>query len=478
MSVATDDGGQSLCYNRKMSEGQQGRDAGYIQLLRGNKNFRYLWTGQFISQVGDWFNSVALFTLILSLTGSGEAVGYILILKLLPTFFVGPLAGVAADRFNRKTIMIVADVARGLSVLGFLFVDTPDRVWMVYALTVVQVILSTFFDPAKSAAIPNIISRNELIAANGLSGASWSVTLALGAALGGVVTDAFGREAAFIIDAASYFVSTLFIMMVRIPASAKTRERGAEAKSARLALADATGIRDLIEGARYLRRNPRVMAVLLVKSGWGLGGGVLLLLTVFGKQIFPLGRDGSTSIGLLYAARGVGALVGPMIASPLTGRSPRLMRRVIGIAFFITAAFYLLFAQAPTLTLAALFAVGAHAGGSIQWVYSTALLQMSVPNRFLGRVFALELAMVTLTMSLSTYFTGWGIDHAGLSPRHMATILGLAFLVPGATWLFMQSWLALGEPGDKLSSDKLPGDKLTATVAEAEAAAETSFPPA
>src|SRR5918999_2931439 len=89
-------------------------------------------------------------------------VGYILILKLLPTFFVGPLAGVAADRFNRKTIMIVADVARGLSVLGFLFVKTPDQVWIVYALTVVQVILSTFFDPAKSAAIPNVVSRDEL----------------------------------------------------------------------------------------------------------------------------------------------------------------------------------------------------------------------------------------------------------------------------------------------------------------------------
>ena len=265
------------------------------------------------------------------------------------------------------------------------------------------------------------------------------MTLALGAALGGVVTDAFGRDTAFIIDAASFFVSALFILAVRFPAARAERAREAQAKPSKLALADATGIRDLIEGARYLRRNPRVMAVLLVKSGWGLGGGVLLLLTIFGKQIFPIGRDGSTSIGLLYAARGIGALIGPVIASSLAGRLPRRMRRVIGIAFFITAAFYLLFAQAPTLMFAALFAVGAHAGGSIQWVYSTALLQMSVPDRFLGRVFALELAMVTLTMSLSTYFTGWGIDHGGFSPRQMATILGLAFLVPGIVWLLIQS---------------------------------------
>jgi MFS family permease len=457
-----------------MSDGQQGESIGYVGLLGGNRNFRYLWTGQFISQMGDWFNSVALFTLMLSLTGSGEAVGFILILKLIPTFFVGPLAGVAADRFDRKTIMIVTDVARGLSVLGFLFVKTPDQVWLVYGLTVAQVILSTFFDPAKSAAVPNIVSRDELIAANGLSGASWSVTLALGAALGGVVTDAFGRDAAFIIDAASYFVSALFILAVRFPAARAERAREAQAseaqaKPSKLAMADATGIRDLIEGARYLRRNPRVMAVLLVKSGWGLGGGVLLLLTIFGKQIFPIGRDGSTSIGLLYAARGIGALIGPVVASSLAGRLPRRMRRVIGIAFFITAAFYLLFAQAPTMMFAALFAVGAHAGGSIQWVYSTALLQMSVPDRFLGRVFALELAMVTLTMSLSTYFTGWGIDHGGFSPRQMAMILGLAFLVPGIMWLLIQSWF------DKTEASEA---EQTESLIEAEPVAETSFPPA
>ena len=145
-----------------------------------------------------------------------------------------------------------------------------------------------------------------------------------------------------------------------------------------------------------------------------------------------------------------------------------MMRRVIAIAFFIAAAFYLAFAHSPTLAFAALFAVGAHAGGSIQWVYSTALLQMSVKDRFLGRVFALELAMLTLTMSLSTYFTGWGIDHAGLSPRQMATILGLAFLVPGIAWLLSQPWLDLGDQDEAESS----------SIAEAVDQAETSFPPA
>src|ERR1700742_5241634 len=97
-----------LCYNAGMTESGPGRRVGYTELLRGNRNFRRLWLGRLVSPTGDWFNSVALFTLLLSLTGAGEAVGLVLIIKLLPQFFVGPIAGVVADRFNRKTILIVA----------------------------------------------------------------------------------------------------------------------------------------------------------------------------------------------------------------------------------------------------------------------------------------------------------------------------------------------------------------------------------
>jgi predicted MFS family arabinose efflux permease len=442
------------------------RPVGYVELLRNNHNFRKLWIGRVISQTGDWFNSVALFTLLLSLTGSGEAIGYILILKLLPTFFVGPLAGVVADRFNRKTIMIVTDIMRGALVLGFLFVRSPDQVWIVYAIAAFEVVLSTFFEPAESAAVPTIVSRDELLSANALSGASWSVTLALGAALGGLVTGAFGRDTAFVIDALSFFVSAAYIYAVRFPALSS--DRGGKPRGKRLSIADATGVTEFIEGARYLRSNLPVMALLLVKSGWGFGGGVLLLLTIFGKQEFPLGRDGSASIGLLYAARGFGALIGPVIARWITSGSSRLMRRSITVAFFVSALFYLLFAHAPSLPVAILFVIGAHAGGSIQWVFSTTLLQLSVPNKFLGRVFALELALVTLSMSVSTYLTGYGLDHAGFRPRQMATMLGLSFVIPGVAWFFSQQWLDKAEASD---AERAP------SILEPEPAAETSIPP-
>ena len=426
-----------------MTASRTNKPVGYFELVRRNRNFRLLFTGQLISQTGDWFNSVALFTLLLHLTGSSEAVGLVLIIKLLPTFFAGPVAGVAADRFNRKTIMIVADVICGCVVLGFLFIERPDQIWLAYVLAAVQILTASFFEPAKSAAIPSLVSQNELISANALSSASWSVTLAMGAALGGLVTASFGRNAAFIIDSLSFFVSALCIARVRM------RKRSPEAalRMKRTSPYELLGVADMVEGARYLRVNPRVAALLLVKSGWGIGGGVLLLLTVFGKQIFPVGNDGSASIGLLFAARGVGALVGPIIAGRIAAGSASRMRRAIAAAFLVSSVFYLLFAQSPVFVIALLCIVGAHSGGSVQWVYSTTLLQMSVEDKFLGRVFALDMALVTLTMSFSTYATGWGLDHGGLSARTMAIVLGLAFLIPGAVWLLLQRWLDQSGPG-------------------------------
>lgn len=175
---------------------------------------------------------------------------------------------------------------------------------------------------------------------------------------------------------------------------------------------------------------------------------MLLLLTIFGKQIFPVGLEGSTSIGLLYAARGFGAMIGPMIARRFTGTSTRTMLNAITASFFISALFYILFARASHFWVALLFVTGAHTGGSINWVYSSALIQMSVPDRFLGRVFAIEMAMVTLTMAVSTYLTGWGLDYAGLGPRTMAAVLGLSFLAPGFAYFLILAWLSREEPAE------------------------------
>ncbi|MCM3900648.1 MAG: MFS transporter, partial [Pyrinomonadaceae bacterium] len=142
---------------------------GYIELLRNNYAFRQLWLGQVVSQMGDWFNTIALYTIILNLTGSGRDVGLLLVARFLPSFVFGPLSGVLADRFSRRTIMIISDLLRAGVVLGFILVRRADQLWIVYVLTVLQLGLSTFFEPAKTAAIPSIVSDRELVAANAIS---------------------------------------------------------------------------------------------------------------------------------------------------------------------------------------------------------------------------------------------------------------------------------------------------------------------
>jgi MFS family permease len=402
-----------------------------------------LYFGQAISQLGDWFNSVAVFALILDLTGSATAVAWMMIVQFLPIAIVGPLAGVVVDRLDRKRLMIGADLFRGVMVLGLLLVRQREHVWIAYVVTAVCVSAQAFFEPARTATIPNITSADELMPANALSSATWSAMLAIGASIGGLVTALSGRNVAFILNAASFFASAVFISQTRFNSIPPLSQRPA-------GFAEMTGVPDLLEGLRYVRSRSHVAALMFVKAGWGLAGGVLLLLTIFGQRIFPVGATSAGGIGILYGARGIGAGLGPIALRWILGQKPKTLRRTIGPAYFIVGGFYVLLAGAPTLPLAALCVLCAHFGGSILWVFSTVLLQMEVPDRFRGRVFAAELALVTLTSSISSYLTAYVLDRAGWSPRTLSFSLGAMFSVPGLLWLVMLSrWRQDEEPTER-----------------------------
>jgi MFS family permease len=409
------------------------RPAGYIEVLRGNRSFRQVWLGQVVSQMGDWFDTIALYTIILNLTGSGRAIGLLMVARFVPSFVFGSLSGVVADRFSRRSIMIVSDLLRAVVVLGFLFVRRADQLWLIYLLTVLQLGLSTFFEPAKTAVIPSIVSDRELVSANAISSVTWSAMLTIGAAIGGVVTGWFGTDVAFILDALTYLISAALIASVRLP------KRTPRQKS-KLTISRALGISETIEGARYVKRRPRVLALLLVKPAWGLGGGILTLLAVFGEKIFPVGKSAATGIGVLFAARGIGTAVGPIVARRISGEGKRRMQVSIGIAFLIGGAFYMAFGMATSFIVALIVLGLAHTGGSILWVFSTVLLQRGVEDGFRGRVFAAELALLTLTMAVSNYATGELLDRFGFSPRAVAVGIGAFFLLPGFAWFATQRW--------------------------------------
>jgi len=406
---------------------------GYIDLLRRNRSFRQLWLGQVVSQMGDWFNTIALYTIILQLTGSGRDVGLLLVARFVPSFLFGPISGVVADRFSRRTIMIVSDLLRAVVVLGFLLVRRADQLWIVYVLTVFQLGLSTFFEPAKTAAIPSIVEDRELVAANAISSVTWSAMLTIGAAIGGIITDAFGTNVAFILDAATYLLSAALITSIRVPKRAKRPRQ-------KLSLGRILGITETVDGIRYVKDRPRVLAYLLVKPAWGLGGGILTLLAVFGERIFPVGKGAAGGIGVLFAARGIGTAIGPIVARRIAGEGERRMQVTIGIAFLIGGVFYIAFGSATGLAFALIVLGLAHCGGSILWVFSTVMLQRSVVDNFRGRVFAAEMALVTLTMAASNYATGELLDRFRISPRTVTIGVGILFMMPGFAWFLTQRW--------------------------------------
>ncbi|HYJ87290.1 MAG TPA: MFS transporter [Pyrinomonadaceae bacterium] len=406
---------------------------GYLELLRGNRGFRQLWLGQVVSQMGDWFNTIAIYTIILNLTGSGRYIGLLMVARFLPSFVFGSMSGVLADRFSRRSIMIVSDLLRAVVVLGFLFIRRADQLWLIYVLTVLQLALSTFFEPAKTAAIPSIVSDRELVAANAISSVTWSAMLTLGAAIGGLVTDWFGTDVAFVLDALTYLLSAVLIAGVRVP------KRPSRTKH-KLTVNRALGISETIEGIRYVKRRPRVLALLLVKPAWGLGGGILTLLAVFGEKIFPFGKTAAGGIGVLFAARGIGTAVGPILARRISGEGNQRMHVSIGLAFLIGGVFYIAFGVATSFVVALIVLGIAHMGGSILWVFSTVLLQRGVEDNFRGRVFAAELALLTLTMAASNYVTGELLERFQLSPRLVTVGIGILFIIPGVVWFLTQKW--------------------------------------
>jgi MFS family permease len=200
------------------------------------------------------------------------------------------------------------------------------------------------------------------------------------------------------------------------------------------------GITETIEGIKYVKDRPRVLALLLVKPAWGLGGGILTLLAVFGERIFPVGKDAAQGIGVLFAARGIGTAVGPIVARRLSGEGDRRMYASIGIAFLIAGVFYVLFGTATSFIFALLMLGIAHCGGSILWVFSTVRLQRAVVDNFRGRVFAAEMALFTLTMAASNFITGELLDRFQISPRIVTVGIGTFFLLPGLAWFMTQRW--------------------------------------
>ena len=384
-------------------------------LLRRNRDFRRLYLASVISLGGDWFLLVALFGLALELSPSPFAVAFIVAAQDLTYFLASPVTGALADRVDRRILMVVADVARAILVVGFLLVRSPDTLWIAYALLAVFATFSAAFEPASAAALPNLVEKEDLGIANALSGSLWGTMLAVGAAIGGIVTAALGRDVAIAIDALSFVASASLIWSIRRPF---TVERAVH-----------TGIREAtVETARYARRDHRVLALIAVKFGWGLGGGVLVLIPLIAGHL----GSGEIAIGLLLASRGVGALIGPFVGRAALGPGEKRLFVAIAVALGVFGVGYALLGAAPGLLLAMPAVALAHVGGGAQWTLSSYGLQKIVPDRIRGRVFAFDGMLVTLTFGVSSLLTGWLA--AAIGAPHTAYAMGSIAIAWAAVW--------------------------------------------
>jgi MFS family permease len=392
-------------------------------LLRSNRDFRRVYLASLVSLGGDWFLLVALFGLVLELTDNSPiAVAFLLAVQDLPLFLLAPAAGALIDRVDRRKLMVVCDLARAVVCLGFLFVRSSETVWIAYPLLAVMASFAAGFDPASSAALPNLVDERDLSTANALSGSLWGTMLAVGAALGGIVAGVAGRDAAIVIDAISFAASGMLIASVHRPFS---EARGQEQEHPKIL--EATR-----ETFSYATKDHRVLALLAVKFGFGFGAGVLVLISVFATDVYH-GSD--VAIGFLMGARGVGALVGPFIGRALLGPQDRRLFTVIGGALAVFGVGYTLLGFAPTLAVAMLVVAVAHLGGGAQWMLSSYGLQRLVPDRIRGRIFAFDLALITLTFAISSILTGVAAHVFGVKP--VTIVLGAIGIVYAVVWTLL-----------------------------------------
>lgn len=382
----------------------------YLALLRHNRRYRFLWLGAVASFLGDWFNLIASADLIATLTDSGAAVSFLFLARFLPTFAFGPLAGMLADRFNRIHLMVVADLLRAVTVLGFLLVRDANHIWLFYTLTVVQFILSTLFIPAKSAVIPTLVRQKDLVTANTIDSLTWSTMLFLGALAGGIIAGAFGSDTAFILDALTFVLSAVLIARI--------------GRADRRALdelpptpAHASTVRPaFIDGVNYLRGVRFLLALSLVKAAGSLTWGALNVVEVpIAADVFPIGEGGAISLGIIYAASGLGTGLGPIVLRRRLGESLPALRRGIWLSFIFIPVGIALASVSPSLWIYCIGTFIRTVGSGTLWVFSSVMLQMTVPNRVRGRVFAFEFAALTLTQSISIVWAGLGQDWLGLS---------------------------------------------------------------
>lgn len=412
--------------------------SGFLTLLRRNANYRYTWIGQVVSEIGDHFNNIAVFSLVLGTTKSGLVVSGVMLARAIPAMLAGPLAGVVLDRLDRKRVMIASDLIRAVVAAGFIFTVHRSDTWLVYLLSGLLMLASPFFTSGRAAILPAITDKDELHTANSLTQTTQWTTLTIGTLLGGVSVSQFGYPWAFTGNALSFLISALCISRLFLPG------RGFRAQ--RSALTEAEVVRpwhEYTEGLRYMRAHPLIFGIALIGVGWATGGGAAqILFSLFGELVFQRGPAG---IGYIWSAAGVGLLLGASLAYQMGRRiSFDTYKRAIIVCYIIHGGSYIVFSQMRSFAWALVFIGLSRFAVGVSGVLNMSQLLRHVSDSFRGRVFATTESMQWSVMMISMMLAG--VASQSWNPRTIGAVAGALSSTTAIFWGWAHATGRLPEP--------------------------------
>lgn len=411
----------------------------FWRLLRGNRNYRRTWMGQVVSEIGDYFNNIAVFALVMEKSGSGLVVSGVLLARAIPAMLAGPIAGVLLDRLDRRQIMIASDLVRGLLALAFILTVNQPRPWLLYSLSAGLMFASPFFTSGRAAILPTIANEEELHTANSLTQTTQSATLTFGAIAAGFSAAKLGYNWAFIINSLSFFFSAWSIWRISVPG-------GFRAKRHETSGAVVRPWHEYREGLEYMRSVPLMIGIAVISVGWAMGGGAAqILFALFGEQVFHRGAAG---IGAIWGFAGVGLLTGGFLGH-FAGNNVgyKGYKRTVTWSYIAHGAAYMVFSQAVSFRGALAAMMCSRVGMSATSVLNNSQMLRHTPDRYLGRVFAtmesLRWSMMILSMAAA------GVASRFYGPRVIGLVAGALGLATALAWAWMDAAGRLPEPAEE-----------------------------
>ena len=396
---------------------------GYLELLKSNKQYRRLWTASVISMLGEWFNTIALFLLIFKYTESEFLLGILFTIRMLCFALLQPFSGLLADRINRKSIMIVSNLAQVVLALCFLLVNGPEDIWWMLWLSGLMMLLHGAYVTAERAALPNIVSKENLSTANALDAASWSSALCIGAMLGGIVVDLYGTDAAFIIDSFTFLLSAIILAPIVLPQTIGDEMKGPLVK---------TAFSNIRNGVQRTLRESRLLRIVFAKASWNIAGGGLagVFLVIAGSNVDGFGI--AIGFGLFFFARGIGTGIGPIMARKFLTNEEK-WPLLIGQLVVLSGLFYFMVGLTLeiNLWLTVLLIIMAHSASGANWVLSTILTQMWVEDEVRGRVFSIDMLIMSIAFSISSASAGFMLEYGVLNLQNGFLSFSLLMMLSG-----------------------------------------------